>query len=266
MVSSSFSNLETSQHNSLSHPHPWSGQLLPPAPRLCLYGSPQCMFPIHLLCLSPNEDACLLYCLSYFTASCKHDFVKVPLKSSPWFVIISCISPNNTIQPNTTFYSYYTKWFILTSVWEITVIQSKIPSASCKSFMNPLFLHQKRRLKCTKMFPASILSFLSHCLLCSWISSWLSVHKLDALAVLLHAKLYSCRLSFKINRKQYGNLIYSQCRLFYQRKQLLPFLLRYRRKTARGIVALPQHSGLSYFSGSLNFLVSCPLMLLHMNI
>lgn len=80
-----------------------------------------------------------------------YDFLKVPLKFSPWFLIISCSSPNNTTQSNTTFYSYSTKWIILTPVWEITVIHFQILSASCKSFMNPVSLHQKKRLKCRKM-------------------------------------------------------------------------------------------------------------------
>lgn len=57
------------------------------------------------------------------------------------------------------------------------------------------------------MFPASILS--SFPLPAVQLDDpWqLSTHKLDALAVLLHAKLYSCWLSYKVNSKPNGNLI-----------------------------------------------------------
>lgn len=76
-LSSTFSNMEVSHHNSLFYPHSFPGQPLPPASWLCFYGSPQCMFLIHFSCLPPNEDAHPLPILkiilfSHFTAHSKH--------------------------------------------------------------------------------------------------------------------------------------------------------------------------------------------------
>lgn len=116
------------------------------------------------------------------------------------------------------------------------------------------------------MFSASILSSFPLPAVQLDDLSQLSTHKLDALAVLLHAKLYSCRLSYKVNRKPNGNLIYSQCWLFYQRNQLLPFFLRYGREATKGTVALLPSCGLSRFSGSLKVIAPCPLTLLYTHI
>lgn len=65
-----------------------------------LLWEPLCIFLIHFLCLSPNEDARLLPILkimlfSHFTAHSKHlQVIQSPLKFSAWSRIISCSCPN----------------------------------------------------------------------------------------------------------------------------------------------------------------------------
>lgn len=92
MLCSVFTNLEASQYNS-SHPHSWSAQLLRPASWLCFYANAQCTFLVHFFCLSPNEDGLplpfwnIIVCFILMLLPNTYNFLKVPLKFSPWFII-----------------------------------------------------------------------------------------------------------------------------------------------------------------------------------
>lgn len=110
----------------------------------------------------------------------------------------------------------------------MTVTHFQILSAGCKSFHESTLPSSEKKAQ----KPINILNVPSqHPLLSFQLpsvqlkdSSQISTQKLDTLAVLPHAKLYSCSLSCEIQRKQNGSVIYSQSRLLYQRKQLSFFL------------------------------------------
>lgn len=86
--------------------------------------------------------------------------------------------------------------------------------------------------------------------------------------MLPHAKLYFYVSSCEIQRKQNGNTIYSQSRLLYQRKQLSFFseINNQAERSNQGKCTIASELQALCFSGSLNLIAHCPLILQYMNI